>query len=81
MRFHQPALGRLDIAARHRREIHAEPLRQLSLRRQPVADGETAGLHVLRDGVGDGEVARHVAEGQIGRPGQHRAGPRRQIRE
>ena len=41
--FDQPALLRLDITARHRGEVDAEPVREFALRRQTVADGEPPG--------------------------------------
>ena len=67
--FDQASLARLDIAARHGREVEAKLAGQLALRRQAVARREPPLRDVLGDGVGDGEVARAVAALQSGRPG------------
>src|SRR5277367_5755752 len=60
-----------DITARDRGEIDAESLGEPSLRRQPVSGDQRAGANVVRQNVGDREIARLVAAGKIGSPGRH----------
>jgi hypothetical protein len=71
MGFDQAALLRLEIAARDGGEIDVEAAGKLALWRQPIGSGETAAANVLGDGIGDGEVARLVAQREVRRPVLH----------
>ena len=59
--FDQAAFLRLDIAARHRGEIDIEAFGELALRRQPIADRQSAGADIDGESVGNRQIARLVA--------------------
>ena len=69
--FNQTALLCLDIAARHRREIDIEAARELALRRQSIQGSKLAAADILRDGVGDGKIARFAKPRQKRHPLAH----------
>ena len=73
----QPPPLRLHIAARHRREVETQEVRELALRRKPIRDPEAACHDVIRDGIGDGEVMRPAVAGEVGGPGFHASNPGR----
>ena len=70
-RLDQAALLRLDIAAGDGGEIDIEPARELALRRQAIGRLKPPVANALGDGVGDGEVTRLVALGEVRPPVPH----------
>jgi len=71
MGLDQAALLCLQIAAGDGGEVDAENGSQAALRRQAIARRQPAVPHVGGDEIGDGQIARSIAAGQIRRPFEH----------
>jgi hypothetical protein len=71
--FDETSLSGLDVSTGDCGEVELEAPRQISLRRQAIAMGETPGRDIGCDRIGYGEIFGAIAALQDRRPGLHGA--------
>jgi hypothetical protein len=71
MGLNETALLRLQVTAGNGGEINVEASGQLALRRQAIGRSEAPAADVFGDSIGNGEVARLIASGEVRHPVLH----------